>query len=1027
MYFKFSLFHCLKTRASFSFLYLFLLILFSACFPKIGEKPQEVTPQSISGLGCVEESASILKKFFQGNSSDQEISSGWDCFGSAFEKFVKYAQGSEKNKYSSQDLSSFLENNIFTLGPDGKPNKRIHPELQVELMKIKKIFVGGDIQYVTKGEIQRAIQIFSELKRISLNVNPYMKLFAQKWAPKDSSYSANTDFFERANRALLLAAKDLSVIITPNYPSYRLSDVIMFLNEYSRFSKDTWPIIYDIHKYLPLVKKIKKSFVGGAEEFINDSEWKPSGLLGASSYIQYLRYFYFLKPTTEHIYQLDTAAFHRLLEDSFAMFSEVLDTRDAKYGNSIMLKDIEDVAQVAQTLWSNFKVSHGFLIELMKLKRVFLGGNLDRFVSLDFQKARAKSKHIGVAIDRLTPTLKILSLEWNTGLFSPEGARKIFQVSESTLLASLEILAAQMEGTYDLNDILKLLKEYEFLYPPEKSENSIALQLEKFMPLIIDSKKILFEDGVSIIDSPVGWNRFLCFLSRIYYNYLFYYYFSTNLGIDSEPQINQTQEFISQVKLSLDSLLDLKPSGLIFDSELIRILQHAQKLNWLTNDIQLATMKNLIKSLRKRVFTQPKDRIAGNIPEAIGKEALNLLKYETEIFLNGLKFLLSKEGTNPSQLMASIDKQLKDKSISQDLLDSLIELRRGINSELVINIDVDFRIHIQPGYLFTFTKENLKHLNLLRTMARFITRAYPEDLSRVETFQGANLDEINKFYSEIREVFFDLGLLDSNNPNFASARFMEANIFTPRANGDELMNFEESFDEVALLISGSKINSLFEPLLFSNCKASPLVPAASGKVDLRCFRQSFLTHMGTLVSNLPNLNYYRQIVSEKEMNCYMYNIARAVGYIPSSDYMFNMSDASLFPHLLQYVESIYFRFDLNNDSKIDHIEAQQAFPVFKGLFRKLAKKELENGDLKEKDLYPLFTFILKKGKAPSSAWSKWEFILWRETMPEEWGLEVKRLDLSFVLAFIAEKNGNTNSTDLSPESFQEQIQSECKL
>ncbi|MNL09129.1 hypothetical protein D3C87_1298780 [compost metagenome] len=64
---------------------------------------------------------------------------------------------------------------------------------------------------------------------------------------------------------------------------------------------------------------------------------------------------------------------------------------------------------------------------------------------------------------------------------------------------------------------------------------------------------------------------------------------------------------------------------------------------------------------------------------------------------------------------------------------------------------------------------------------------------------------------------------------------------------------------------------------------------------------------------------------------------------------------------------------------------------------------MKAGDIEEKDLWDLFTFILKYGKPPESLGEKVRFQFFWKDKPEKWDIWADRTQLAKILGYIADK------------------------
>ncbi|MFN9911406.1 MAG: hypothetical protein ACK53L_02410, partial [Pirellulaceae bacterium] len=100
-------------------------------------------------------------------------------------------------------------------------------------------------------------------------------------------------------------------------------------------------------------------------------------------------------------------------------------------------------------------------------------------------------------------------------------------------------------------------------------------------------------------------------------------------------------------------------------------------------------------------------------------------------------------------------------------------------------------------------------------------------------------EELNEAFLQLRPLASDLGLVDSDNTSFANSRFLEANLFTPRGNGDDRIDFREISDIVLLILSGLKTDSYVAPELEKVCPFVVQGPRNKKWVDVECMIQFY--------------------------------------------------------------------------------------------------------------------------------------------------------------------------------------------
>ncbi|HPI39799.1 MAG TPA: hypothetical protein PLJ21_03290 [Pseudobdellovibrionaceae bacterium] len=142
--------------------------------------------------------------------------------------------------------------------------------------------------------------------------------------------------------------------------------------------------------------------------------------------------------------------------------------------------------------------------------------------------------------------------------------------------------------------------------------------------------------------------------------------------------------------------------------------------------------------------------------------------------------------------------------------------------------------------------------------------------------------------------------------------------------------------------------------------------------------------------------------ANKTYKRYFDNVLLAASQILPEETKLEVGDVFLVPFVLQHIEMIFSRFDVNQDGLIDRSESELAFPVFKGiLLEVLSKKDIKLNDDGLKDF---FKFLLYKGKIPhkdDDLIKYWlEFKVGR-FFNKKWNVRADRMNVSQILADLA--------------------------
>ncbi|HRO67564.1 MAG TPA: hypothetical protein PL182_08375, partial [Pseudobdellovibrionaceae bacterium] len=316
-----------------------------SCTPKVGEQAPPPKQQEFSGTACLTDATDYVELFLKGEAKDHQVAAAWNCMSSALQAFEKYVRGGSKDSYTAQEISSFIENEFIARQPDGSIHA-IPPTLQAEFMKLKKIVAGGNADVITRSEIRALITKFGRFKDISLRLNPYMKVIVMKWTPdltREVSTAADVEHFEKANRVLQDAALEIGAIIESNQSSYRLDDIAVFLREFSSYLGRDWDLTSVVNRFLPLAKKLKKSLTGGKDDEILSTEWRLMLVTTLRTYVQFLRYHYFveLPPNVGREQRLTSVS--KIVEESFSIVETLV---REKADGAVSRQEIDEIAAV---------------------------------------------------------------------------------------------------------------------------------------------------------------------------------------------------------------------------------------------------------------------------------------------------------------------------------------------------------------------------------------------------------------------------------------------------------------------------------------------------------------------------------------------------------------------------------------------------------------------------------------------------------------------------------------------------------
>jgi hypothetical protein len=765
---------------------------------------------------------------------------------------------------------------------------------------------------------------------------------------------------------------------------------------------------------MPIAKKIKAALTGGSEEDVLADEWRTMLLLGSRAYVQFLRYHYFVKLPIAEGRSVRINYVARTFEDSFSVFEDLV--REKPSGR-VTREEIDEILASFATAWPTFKWSDDLVLQFMKLKQVMFGGDVEAFAVSDFENARLKVGRLSLILERFLPYYSVYGGTWSPTDMTRNEAFKYFHEALVALDSSARELGSLLESPYDLNNLSAFVNEWQRLYPPENSEDRLDQTLKKYMPSLKLVKNLVYEEDDTLIRKP-NWSTMLGFLSRIYATSMFSTYFLKDMNLQSSRDLAALSVMTDMgVTLGKD-MLKVKPSKALNRTEMLRIIAEMQRLDVLPKDISRGSWDSFVRAFIGRIAVPPEKRLNEGRGETFRVVNLDYLRGEfqgwlqTQILLNQT-FQNSDDVTLPADTVwRAIERKYKSGEISPEMKKSLGEMMSILSTDVRFVLDRQKRLIV--GATYKYNLRSLERHNLLRALSRVFIASYAGSLSRIRNGTGVTLKEAETAFRDLRPLAVELDLIEADNRTFASSRFREANIFVPRADGNDYASFLELHEILFSIFSGVKLDELLKPQLVKHCRGGRRT-SSSSLVTYSCLFNVYKQIFPSKLTSLPTFLAFQRSQTEAVFNGYFANALKGAGHVPNDKKTVKMGDVALLPHLIQYIELIFARYDTDNNGGLTVNEAMRAFPAFRDLFKELAKGQLEDGTLEEKDLPALFTYILRYGKPPSGVWeglTRW--YPWKND-PKSWDHFADRTKIAEILGFIADQMSAPETPIVKPK------------
>lgn len=471
-----------------------LSLLTAACSMNVGEKPPAPAPLSVPGsedLKCLSRTKPTLRGFFNGTASVTEVDSLWNCFGTALITFQKSVRGQAAQVYTDQELARFIE--LYFL--DEK--EPISDALLREFMRLKVLFVGGDIQSVTKKELQSVISVLDELRVISQQIRVYMPLLTLEPMNAKEAYDKKNAKLEASETVVREASQALGAILARHQVRYDFAHLLTFATEIEKLYEGKWSFSKKLQLYFPALAELKISFSGGSIHGVQGAEWNKFLLLLGSTYSQYMRFHYLWAEVRAE--QREVTFLSDMVVRSLTVFADLISSKPQQ---KITKQEIARIGATAARIWPDFVLTDTMISGLMQVKMLFLGGTEQEWTLDEFNRSQAKVKAISKMAESLRPYISVYNLSWQPSGNEAQD-RVHFNKAIEQLKVNLTFFGSIIETPYDIRNAEILVQEFADKYrdgflSPRGAEKIV----KQILPLVRYFKALLTHNVSTVIHMP---------------------------------------------------------------------------------------------------------------------------------------------------------------------------------------------------------------------------------------------------------------------------------------------------------------------------------------------------------------------------------------------------------------------------------------------------------------------------------------------------------------------------------------------
>jgi len=618
-------------------------------------------------------------------------------------------------------------------------------------------------------------------------------------------------------------------------------------------------------------------------------------------------------------------------------------------------------------------ISDDLLLEVMQLKRLIVKGDVDAFTRVEVLRLQAIMKQFRLMTLKLAPHMSVFSKSFALKARTEEG-RKQFAAANMAFIDAfkeLGLIVAHNKEDYDLSRLSVLLNEFDKLSKKDKPSHLAAIVplLQSFKAAFISQpqNKLVADDFPALF--KVAGDMLFIYLKSAYY---------VDKTWEKSPGIDDLNEVFERGITLLQEGVERNPKKIITFSELEPIFKAMGDLDIIPLGLKAPTAQDTVKVLLQKAF---KTAEAPEVIDGLTLDGIRGFRSEWQGFINAQKYA---------------EASVNQKSWAEVTNEDAKELKRAATSPFPLEKDKDARLVLKYRTAdWFFDLHSLTGINWQRLIIRLLIKGYAKDKGLIE-LKGLTQDQLMQASRDLWTLGMDVGFFTPDKPDIYKRVFQEANLFMPRSNGDDIVDYEEGIDYLAFALSGINMRAA---LLEKTVQACPMQIVNDEKqIDVQCFRNELSVNRDVHMANLPGLikdfekNYTQWPDLEKNFEV----TVRKKGF---SNNPITGSEMAQFFILSQYVEMFMLRFDENRTQSLNLDESYVVYGIFKRTLKELLGGFVSTDD----ELLNIYTFMFNYGQTPLAGMNgALRYTNWR--VKRELGLweyEADRIRLSQILSSLS--------------------------
>lgn len=241
------------------------------CGLRVGER---ISSQRVNGfsVGCLNGMNEKVDLYMKGRLNVDQVSQLFNCTKIALTIFKERVRGRDKGVFAPDELRKFIQDLILQ-------DKIINDALLEQLIRLKKVIIGGPEDKLTVSDIERFIIFLDVLKEEAVFFQPYIHVLNVPDHEKKEGVEKSLNTIEQD---LKKSISRISIFLKNFSEPYMLEDMKILIREMGLFINRYYDVS-DLDEKVALFGSLKKFIVGGGNTVVHPNEW--ADLLVGYSYI----------------------------------------------------------------------------------------------------------------------------------------------------------------------------------------------------------------------------------------------------------------------------------------------------------------------------------------------------------------------------------------------------------------------------------------------------------------------------------------------------------------------------------------------------------------------------------------------------------------------------------------------------------------------------------------------------------------------------------------------------------------------